>query len=187
MSDLEARITRLEVSERRWRTAALFFGCIALVGIFSGATDNPPPSDLVQTKQLQILNKDGKAVVVATSGATGVGELQLCDPEGTERISLRLMPFNKQFLPLIKMLDQNGKESVNLSVDQDGFGALDLAGRNKEEKLVGGINLTTSSRGAVLQVKSQTGVDVATMSGINKTGTVRTCDDQQRPTGHIGG
>jgi hypothetical protein len=65
MDDLfEERLTRLERSNRLWRTACVVILLIGALGFVIAAEKAEPPAEIIQAKRFELIGPDGKAAIV---------------------------------------------------------------------------------------------------------------------------
>lgn len=80
MSDIEARLTRVERSVRRWRIAAGALVVVAVVSVAFGAQRQPTKlADEIAARRIIVENRQGKPVIVLDANAEGDGVIAVFD------------------------------------------------------------------------------------------------------------
>lgn len=149
--DIQQRLERLELENRRLRFSGLF---VLTLGLLAWTLSTVPQAEgqarsrTISTQQLDILDNDGE-VVFRLRGATAGGALIVKDNEGRARMFIGVTPDG----PGVVMNDSAGNPRVALELSETAGPSLTLQGLNSDTlaKLVvaneGGMLLTSNAEG----------------------------------------
>ena len=79
---VEQRIETIERSLRRWRKAAITLCALLVVAGTMAASRQEEIPDVIKTRSLEVVNKDGEVVVAAHAQKNGAGILQVFHEPG---------------------------------------------------------------------------------------------------------
>ena len=152
--NIEQRVAELEKRHRRLPTTALAVALLAAAVLVSGARRGV--EDVVQTRQLEIVNADGQ--VVAILGVRdGQGQLSLRDAAGAWKVQLDALPGGGT----ITLKNAADRALVTAGYDDEGNGAVRTS-TSLGTPLVA-LSSTAGARGAVTTF-GQGGSELVTLS-----------------------
>ena len=121
----EERINGLETQVRTLKRIVYGFGCLLVAGIVVGATSLQTVPDVIQAKKFEIVNGEGKKVVVLANNPQQGGMFFLANKDGKLVASISAPASGGS----LTIHNKHGKALVGIGVDADG-GILEV--RNKD-------------------------------------------------------
>ena len=147
---LKAQVKTLDaaLSKQSRKTKGMFygFGCLLFAGITVAATSMQGVPDLIQAKKFEVVNDEGKAVVVLRSDSYG-GELRIAEKSGKPTVGINPGEF--------KMNSNDGNPALLFLAAKHGG---DISLFNKDMKMV--VGLGTGGGGGKLGIYNKDGKTV---------------------------
>lgn len=177
---VEERLTQLERSNRRWRTACIALLSLIGIGLIAAAEKAPAPAEILQAKRIELIGPDGKAAIVMEAKPDATS-LAVWGPDHEHAAVLVAKP-DKTAMMLLKnkdapevyaeAVDQGGqigvtdgrdvagatdRAALNMSGSPSGFSIFHVVNGHPESrlsfsKLGGGLELRTPGGKAVTRV-----------------------------------
>ena len=141
---IEARLTRIEVSAKRWRGVAIVLGMVMSGGVIAGFTANV--SSEISTNRLAIVDNQGVEKLVLLVSDEDVPAIFFIDPNNDLRI--RIMADEDG--PIIEMYDDREVSRMTLTVGENGPNLLQF---NKKGSMRVGVS--TDENGGRISVSDQ--------------------------------
>lgn len=151
---LEARQSDLARTANRWRMVSMLLAGAVLVGSVLGLAADPPPSDVLRAKRIEILNDSGEPVIFLDTWLEG-GWLHASNAQGVTSFSARV---DQSQAGTVGVYDANGQRSVQLGVGESGHGQVTTQDRRGRPMVL----LTGQAAGGTIDVFNATGSAVAT-------------------------
>lgn len=153
LTELEARLTRVERGARRWKAAAMVLGGLLGVGALAAAGQNVPVADVLRTQSLEIVSGTGDVVVSLGSDQYG-GSARVFSRDGNRVIGLQTLSGGGQ----LTVAAGDGGDRVVLGSDEYG-GVVGV--HDASDRKVAGVEVAT--RGGLVSVSDSEGTPMAAM------------------------
>jgi hypothetical protein len=192
---IDERLSRLERSNRRWRSACFGMLLLMLIGFIVAAEKAPPPAEIIQTKRFELIGPDGKAAIVMEAKPDATS-LAVWGPDHEHAAVLVAKP-DKTAMMLMKnkgapevfaeAVDQGGQIGVTDGRDQTTAtdrAALNIAGSASGFSIFHVVNghpesrLSFSKLGGGLELRTPGGKAVTRVIGAERGGRVEILDSE---------
>ena len=173
MSSLEQEVRTLQKQVRRQRRWNIALGALVVVGGLMAATAERSVPDVIQAKKFQVVNDEGKLVVLLKADTNG-GSLTIANNKGKLVAGINADADGGNF----RIRNKDGKTAALIDGDPTG-GSLNIF--NKERKTVALI--AAGKDGGVLSIVNKDGEGVALIAAdANGNGAMQTYDSNGRVT-----
>ena len=134
MSTIEKRVEKLESKLRFYQLAFIATIFVAGFFIFTAFKNNVAP-DLIQAKEFQVVDDNGKVLVSMKKDTTGGGHVNIYNQAGTSVLYMNAGYQGGR----IALSDNNGNSGMVAAITDEGHGVLNVYNKfNKRINAVGG-------------------------------------------------